>query len=85
MRHTLQFLFLSLTLAACNNSATTESTRSDTTQNSSASAESSNNDTLIINTVAAVFTEPDSLQIETRKKAAGENDFCERQEVHKVH
>ena len=64
MRCILRIVVISLTLAACNNPPGTKKTKTD-----------SSCDTLIINTASAVFTEPDSLQIDARKKAAGDADF----------
>lgn len=44
-------------------------------QNSNTSPAGNNSDTLTINSRSAVFFQPDSLQIENRKKEAGEANF----------
>jgi len=75
MRCILSIVVFSLTLAACNNHSGTAKTKTGSLPQKFISGEALNNDTLIINTVSAVFTEPDSLQIDARKKAAGDDDF----------
>jgi hypothetical protein len=89
MGHTLKLIaLLSLTLASCAESSQQDNTfiktsqgdttfQTDTTRKAltASATNSSNSDTLIVDRPAAVFIEPDSLQIEKRKKQVGEEDF----------
>jgi hypothetical protein len=81
-------VLLSLTLSSCADSShqdttTIESLPSDTTLQTDTAhptmtmseTNSANSDTLIVDRQAAVFIEPDSLQIERRKKLVGEENF----------
>jgi hypothetical protein len=87
--YTLTLLILfTLTLASCadsshqdtviNKSSQTDTAlQTDTTQKPlrTTTTSSSTSDTLIVDRQAAVFIEPDSLQIEKRKKQVGEENF----------
>ena len=89
MEHTLKLIvLLFLILASCDDSShqdttSIKSTRGDTTFQTdtthksliASATNSANNDTLIVDRQAAVFIEPDSLKIESRKKQIGEEDF----------
>jgi hypothetical protein len=89
MGHTLKLIVLiSLTFASCadgSHKGTTfiKSSQGDTTLKTdtthrtltASTTNSPTNDTLIIDRKAAVFIEPDSLQIEKRKKQVGEENF----------
>ena len=89
MGHTPKLIvLLSLTLASCADSSHQDtpfirSSQGDTTFQTDTThrtltaspTNSPNNDTLIVDRQAAVFIEPDTLQIEKRKKQVGEEDF----------
>ena len=87
MGHTLKLILLSLTIASCADSSHQDTTSIKSSQGdktlqadtikklSSTTSSSLNTDTLIVDRQAAVFIEPDSLQIEKRKKQVGEENF----------
>ncbi|NTS41852.1 hypothetical protein HRG84_13125 [Flavisolibacter sp. BT320] len=72
-RYVKLFVF-TFCFAACGHPASNKTAATDTLQPPSAIAKA-NTDTLVIRTTAAVFTEPDSIQLATRKQAVGEETF----------
>lgn len=76
MRYTLPILLVLFQIASCGINSFKESSGNTVEAKKPQSANTSPlSDTLIVNEVAAIITEPDSLKIERRKKALGEEDF----------
>lgn len=88
MGYTLQILtLLTFTIGSCTDSSTSNKTsinsaqenftsKSDSIQSLNASTTNfASNDTLIVDKQAAVFIEPDSLQVDKKKKQVGEEVF----------
>lgn len=75
MRNRVIILFIYLSITSCRENSSVKTTKNIDTPTTLHTSESMDNDTLIINTTTAVFTDPDSLQIEKRKKEIGEENF----------
>lgn len=76
MRFTLFILLVLFGISSCDINSYKESNGNTIEAKKLPSTSASTlSDTLIVNEVAAIITEPDSLQIERRKKNVGEEDF----------
>jgi hypothetical protein len=81
MNHTLKPLLLIVTMASCHNQIQEKPANPPTSSNDIAdqhvalTSDPGPSDTLTIAEKSAVFFQPDSLQIEQRKKQVGETDF----------